>query len=1393
MKNFLKTIMLIPIIFSILYGEVPDYPNSCPSNETIAINSSLYGKIDPEDDVDTFKIEISTKGKIKIYTEYVSTDFLDSYGELLDSSCNTIESNDDKSMFNYNFYIEKVLEPGTYYIKVKGVDYFWWGDRGDYQLFIEFTEESSTIYTEGDREFKIINPENTRNIVGDFLITGNTVECVTNETWDFGGECTNDKEKNDNNYVVKYIDIDGDSRTYNSSSAYLNLPNDYSDILWAGLFWQGNINGESDINRYIRGTSYKRHQRRAYMTSSTTWDYIYNTSSYTVDITNTDANKILFKIEGMDDYTQIIATYVDYYNWYGYYGAVYSAYADVTDLIKNYAQNFAPGQKITVTAANISTNEGIESSLGNYGAWCLVVIYKSSSTTDYKRVLIYNGYKHLSTSNPFEEISIDNLYLPLYGDVISHFASFVGEGEYVYTPDSMKLNDNYMPGTDENRPNNFDAKLANVERPSIGDNNVSNTNGIDIDIYDVTSIMTSIRDDDPNTDKVTLKLDTGLDAYFASVIGFSVKLYQPKICYEEKLYYNNQEINSTTQIPIDSKINIKLTIRNDDYEVAKDVKIYKTFDTNKVLYEKNSTIVKDVDWTSTYNFNDNTTFNGVSVEYSDINNTLSILHLGNGAELEFRPYSLTNDLATIEYNLTLLSTEPLTLDYSTSYIYTLGGSQIDLTSIPLPKCQDFNNSITAYEPALGTFNVVNENYNGENLSKDYNSPINSLYTQIAGKEFFVKVVKTKEDLITPDNYNGLVRVSLIKTPNFPEGATDELKTSLCKNSLSLIDKDITFNNEQFKETNITYNGALRDTTFRVNYISDEYGNPIDWDISNWRCLEKTYNCIWGMLVSRIYTQGRYSGECNKNQSPNNVDPDDYPDSCPCAAECRPGQGGAMENQASQECLDCVLGGELSGSICARDNFSIRPDKYSLDINSSPLIGAKPYLTDLNATLYNSDVNVSGYDQLITNNTDKNGTMSLVLPATCNTLSSDPTLINTQVQFYNGKAQNLYLKYDNVGDVNVTFIDNNWTEVDQKPKDDGSIDCIVQSDTDEHINGKVGCLIKGSKVLKFVPKAFVNSVSLLNFNSIGGYTYLSNEVDMSAKIDLSIKAILYDNSPATNYTKGCFSKDINYTISLINNKTLTWSDTQSRIRYFETNTSTALTPTKQYSVSFKSSEGNFTSGIANLAVEFNFDRNTSNPDEPFTISKNDFNVSVKETNGTVSGSDFNRTNDQNVTFYFARVHAPDYIDEDADNIINAKIYYEIYIKNGTDYVNLKGAESVDDINWYINKKHNSPNDGKIINLNIIGSNITVNPGATTAISQGMENQVVTYSGTSFPYKVKIDLNASSWLIYNRFDENATTNHFYVTFPGSAKDWAGVGKTGKTVDLNISTSTQKRIEW
>ena len=168
-------------------------------------------------------------------------------------------------------------------------------------------------------------------------------------------------------------------------------------------------------------------------------------------------------------------------------------------------------------------------------------------------------------------------------------------------------------------------------------------------------------------------------------------------------------------------------------------------------------------------------------------------------------------------------------------------------------------------------------------------------------------------------------------------------------------------------------------------------------------------------------------------------------------------------------------------------------------------------------------------------------------------------------------------------------------------------------------------------------------------------------------------------------------------------------------------------------------------------------------------------------------------DLNVTFYYGRVNAPDYIDDDGDGTISALIYYEVYIKNGTDYSNLKGNESVNDVYWYINTKHQL-SDGNISSLiPKNGAIISISPAHSTTINSGVEQYSLTYTGSKLPYKDKIDIHPSSWLIFNIANPSATSNSFSVTFPGSSSQWAGVGKAGKTVDLNISTSTQRRIEW
>ena len=55
------------------------------------------------------------------------------------------------------------------------------------------------------------------------------------------------------------------------------------------------------------------------------------------------------------------------------------------------------------------------------------------------------------------------------------------------------------------------------------------------------------------------------------------------------------------------------------------------------------------------------------------------------------------------------------------------------------------------------------------------------------------------------------------------------------------------------------------------------------------------------------------------------------------------------------------------------------------------------------------------------------------------------------------------------------------------------------------------------------------------------------------------------------------------------------------------------------------------------------------------------------------------------------------------------------------------------------------------------------------------------------------NASNWLIYNKYNPNATTNEFQVEFIKPGGDWAGVHETNSTTNKNASDNTNRRLMW
>ena len=110
-----------------------DHGDAASTATTLSLDSSVAGRIDPGDDLDVFKLDLSGASgntHVWIYT----TGALDTWGGLYDSNGDLLTSNDDTTIggeTETNFRIPWTLSPGVYYVGVFSYDGV---TTGDYTL-----------------------------------------------------------------------------------------------------------------------------------------------------------------------------------------------------------------------------------------------------------------------------------------------------------------------------------------------------------------------------------------------------------------------------------------------------------------------------------------------------------------------------------------------------------------------------------------------------------------------------------------------------------------------------------------------------------------------------------------------------------------------------------------------------------------------------------------------------------------------------------------------------------------------------------------------------------------------------------------------------------------------------------------------------------------------------------------------------------------------------------------------------------------------------------------------------------------------------------------------------------------------------------------------------------
>jgi len=1042
------------------------------------------------------------------------------------------------------------------------------------------------------------------------------------------------------------------------------------------------------------------------------------------------------------------------------------------------------------------TKLGTNIKWGNWGGWSLIVAYKQPNAP-LKNINLYQGFKFLlppfgGTASLEIPLPPNSFYTPNFGVVKSKTVIFAAGAEKKIAADKLEL---YSQGNGYQTIFNTLNPADNQINDSITYLNTEiNTTrkfnpGTDLDTYDTSNILSNGQT--TTKIKVTMSANTSsADQAFVGFIGISNDIYQPKICYLEKLYDNQGvEINSSSRVKVGDTVEARLTIRNDDNETATDVNIKRSFDDNITTYHPNSTTVNNIDANGTLigDINQTDAYGDDLVDYNTSGQSLSI-NIGRVANASTGGNFLPGDTGYINYRATINTNQDFNLSYKTSYVFNIAGQQFNFSGA-LPKCTNFINTFHAYLAPIGIFNIVNGYTTiGGSDPINNNDPKNSLFTQVVNQSFPVKVLHLNStDKTTPESFNGVAFLEVVDATS-----TISSDQSTCVNAPIVytpptdnITKD--FNNQSFIDINVTIPKAIQNATFRIGYtdwatrINNSGVICANQSTTNSnlkgvpQCLnseQKIQQVFYDKNVSQCLTSGPYaqnaacnSSNYNANGSTGNIQPERYNNKYGCA--------------------QCLVG----NYVCARDDFAVRPAAYTFTLDtqtpfdanvSNPLKGGKDYTLNI-------DTAAQDYNQTITNTADRNASLDLIIPAGCNLATTHiPLTPNITFVSSTGKAVFTGLNFYNVGDVNLTLFDNDWTKIDQNTSSGkGSDECFSGNSSNTPINGKVGCMISGSKKLIFLPKRFGNTINIQNFND-SNFTYLSNDANMSANIIVQTTALLDNNATATNYTAGCYSRDVNFTVSLINNPT-NWlnglPDAKTRIKYFDDGVHTSFDNNNTVgSAEFNATQSEFLNGTAsNLGVKFNFVRSTTLPDEPFRIKKNDFNISVQDTNNII-GNDFNRTTDQNVTFYYGRVHAPD--QRFVSAIGAAQVYYEVYCDgcNKADF-NITGDESIDSINWFKNMLHDNLNDGNVSLYDSIGSTI-INPTGSTNITDGNESLTLNANHT-LPYKDKINITSSPWLIYNPTD-------FIVEFYG-AGNWAGQGIQGKTVDLNISKRQNKRLDW
>ncbi|UCM99882.1 DUF3344 domain-containing protein [Sulfurimonas sp. SWIR-19] len=1214
------------------------------------------------------------------------------------------------------------------------------------------TTQSTTV---GERDFILRHQE---NLYGDVKVIGNSVLCKKNSA----GECV----ESGNNISNAEVNLQKTPQ----SSAVLDIPQN-AVVKYARVYWQG---------------------RKAATSTNSAWD----------ESSKTAASTLFIKKDG-GSFTEVTADILDIASTNsGNYVKIYHASADVSSIVTGSGTYSVDSSSFYTNTGETWTTSPYDG-LGNYGAWTLVVVYEDSNTQTARSISIFDGYKIVTSSSGNVDISTSGFLTPKANNVDAKLYIFAAEGDKYITGDHLKMagltNNTTLTDIAPTTNNAFDSRIdiTTNRTPSL-----TNNNGIDIQEYDVGTNGKNIITNDETGAK--FQFTSTQDTYFPSLVVFSTQLYSPNICYDYTYGQNaafltapnvtNPSIDGTFNT--NTPINVKLYFQNQENSdiTISNLKVnIDPIDIQKAAYHPNSVYVTPPGGTKT--FVSDTNIDAVSPTGS----YLQGIPVGNGyfgsLDYFYTYYSLDANVSNISDMLINATLEySLTVNVNGS-IVPLGTQTSPIQSMTM--CQ----SNVSYEPTPGIFNVIQ---NGEVKNPNTPEPYYfNIPTQVVNRvgNFSLEAMDPATDYNTTKaiTYATDVNITMVNMAGFhytnatctdPDNSIviglpvsthfniDDTIKSISKDAMrsaaifSTASQNAAFRIIFKDENNTTKtvcsrdNFAIRPESYSFKFTDYNHSNPLQQSfiIDNNGSTLKTahlaagYNYLLTMNATDHLNNTPVLGYTTSNLDANMT----WQESTPL--DCNNENNITLEHPFVNGVAETNTTWNNVGKykLHISDTKWTEVDSFYLDHHTTPYFqtgtdciqnssvvedesSASKNGCNISSVHHNNDYSQDFQDMLVFYHPYR-----FDLNATAGGTAVTPTigLLFTPVP---STTPYIYM-----ADINNTLDEN----------------------MSYHLNGSITALGENNVTLtNFVDKCYavpldINiSTSNRDLNDSNGnhvpYRIHFHDINSSGSVISALDINLTETNSALQSndiriqtvqtaTKGYFPKNLNGTMQ-----------TRLNMNYVRKK-ETAVNPT---TLTFIKYQVNCTNAAADCT--FNAD-----------LANNKTTKGIKDLNSTIP-----------VRHYYGRTNAPRTTINGSDG--NVSVYYEVFCNGATCNKSLlqdgNSSTSTDDPRWFVNTKHT--NDAGTAAQTATVQKNGVNVNITREANGNHPDYIgVHYNGSSgYPYKATMENNASGWLIYNKYNANATTNEFQVDFVNPNANWAGIYETNATTNKNASDKTNRRLMW